>query len=73
MFGLYRAKGLCVCVLCAIFFCHQNPGFELNPDPYPDPELGKMPDPDLDPHQINADPQPPTITIHCTYQMQPPD
>ncbi len=29
---------------------------ELGPDPYPDPQLGKMPDPDQ--HLINADPQP---------------
>jgi hypothetical protein len=45
---------------------------ELHPAPYPDPQLGKMLDPD--PHQINADPQP-WIQIRSTglrihgYQM----
>ncbi len=31
---------------------------ELDSDPYPDPQLGKMLDQDPDPHKINADPQP---------------
>jgi hypothetical protein len=37
-------------------------------DPDPDPQLGKMldPDPYLDPHKINADPKP---WLHHTVDM----
>ncbi len=36
-------------------FGHQNPGFGLDQDPYPDPDSLEMLDPDLD--SINQDPQ----------------